>query len=122
MMGFVLELEFVEIGLFGIGMFGIGMFWIGVFGMGICGVGNFGEKLKLEILVEIWKLECYLDIMVDSFEECPTRLLRGQDIFGMRGFLTTYCDKKRGAVEISYQQFVYPNPSASRGGKIATSS
>jgi hypothetical protein len=30
MMGFVLELEFVEIGMFGIGMFG----------MGICGVGN----------------------------------------------------------------------------------
>jgi hypothetical protein len=43
MMGFVLELEFVEIGMFGIGMFG----------MGICGVGNFGETLKLEILVEI---------------------------------------------------------------------
>jgi hypothetical protein len=36
--------------------------------------------------------------------------------------LTTYCDKKRGAVEISYRQFVYPNPSASRGEKIATSS
>jgi hypothetical protein len=43
MMGFVLELEFVGIGMFGIGMFGIG----------ICGVGNFGETLKLEILVEI---------------------------------------------------------------------
>jgi hypothetical protein len=38
MMGFVLELEFVEIGMFG---------------MGICGVGNFGKTLKLEILVEI---------------------------------------------------------------------
>jgi hypothetical protein len=69
-------------------------------------IGNFGGNLTLE---------CYLDIMVDSFEDCPTRLLRGQDIFGMRGFLTTYCDKKRGAVEISYRQFVYPHPSASKG-------
>jgi hypothetical protein len=32
---------------------GIGMFGFGMFGMGICGVGNFGETLKLEILVEI---------------------------------------------------------------------
>jgi hypothetical protein len=29
------------------------MFGIGMFGIGICGVGNFGETLKLEILVEI---------------------------------------------------------------------
>jgi hypothetical protein len=52
----------------------------------------------------------------------PYDYLRGQYIFDLRGFLTTYCDKKRGAVEISYRQFVYPNPSASRGEKIATSS
>jgi F420-0:gamma-glutamyl ligase-like protein len=28
----------------------------------------------------------------------PHDYLQGQYIFGMRGFLTTYCDKKRGAV------------------------
>jgi hypothetical protein len=48
---------------------------VGVFGVGFCGetfeIGNFGGNLKLEFS---------LDIMVESFEECPTRLLRGQNI------------------------------------------
>jgi allantoicase len=39
-------------------------------GIGICEgrnieVGNFGGN---------WALECYLDIMVDTFEECPMQL------------------------------------------------
>jgi hypothetical protein len=48
---------------------------IGIFGISICEVGIFGGNSKLEF---------YLDIMVESFEECPTRLLRRQNILAGR--------------------------------------
>jgi hypothetical protein len=54
--------------------------------------------------------------------ECPTRLFARTGYIWHEGLLDYYCDKKTGAVEISYRQFVYPNPSASRAEKIATSS
>jgi hypothetical protein len=44
------------------------------------------------------------------------------EYISMKGFLSTDCNKKRGAVEISYRQFVYLNTLGSKGRKIATSS
>jgi hypothetical protein len=78
------------------------------------------EKLKLEFL----EICCWIFFGISWWYHLgtkSTRLLRGQDIFGIKGFLTIYCDKKRGAVEISHRQFVDPDPSESKGEKIATS-
>jgi hypothetical protein len=60
----MLECELVELEMFGFGMVGMGMFWHWKIWRDI-EVGNFGGNLTLK---------CYMDIMVDTFEECPIRL------------------------------------------------
>jgi hypothetical protein len=56
-----------------------------MFVIGICEERN----LKLDFFGNL-KLVFYLDVMVESFDErSPHDYLRGQYIFGMRGFLTT---------------------------------
>jgi hypothetical protein len=60
----MLECELVELEMFGFGMVGMGMFWHWKIGRDI-EVGKIGGNLTLE---------CYLDIRMDTFEECPTRL------------------------------------------------
>jgi hypothetical protein len=52
----------LELEMFGVGMVGMAMFWHWKFWITI---GNFGGNLTLE---------CYLDIRMDTFEECPIRL------------------------------------------------
>jgi hypothetical protein len=61
----LLECELLELEMFGFGMVGMAMVGIGICEGRKIEVGNIGGNLTLE---------CYLDIRMDTFEECPTRL------------------------------------------------